>query len=80
MTDERDHYSTYRAPGRAAGSSGGMVRGGLALIALLALMAVFFLFGSTGPDNGTAAPDLTAPPAETTEPAPVEPQPGAPAQ
>lgn len=78
MTDERDYYSTHRAPGRGESSSSGMRWGGLALIALVLLMAVFFLFGSNPPENGTEAPDLAPPAAETTEPAPVEPEPVAP--
>ena len=79
MTDERDYYATHRAPGRTRGSSSATLWAGLALIALLLSFAVFFLFGSNAPDNGTAAPDLEVPPAETVEPTPGT-EPSAPLQ
>lgn len=69
MTDDRDYYRDHRDARRSGASSRGMVWVGVAIVGLLVLISVFYLFAAPAPPNGTAAPNLTPPEAGEAEPA-----------
>lgn len=69
MTHDHDYYSQHRDMDRAGGSSRGVLWAGLAIIALLVIVSVFYVFGASAPENGSAAPALTLPQTDTAAPA-----------
>ncbi|MCR9123838.1 MAG: hypothetical protein NXH91_16360 [Phyllobacteriaceae bacterium] len=71
MTDERDYYAHHRSQSELNTSSGGGLWVGLAILALFALIAMFYLFSGGGPENGTGAPDMAPAQIETPAPEPA---------